>query len=115
MIEKFFTLKIWAEYIIPAVVIAIAVVGILVVLVCYRVSSNRWRRKERWLKNNGYNRYLLRPGDDYQGAIYEWQSRNKSKSIREDEAERMTYRKFIKKMEPDTEEGGESSLGSPGR
>lgn len=101
MIEKFFTLKVWAEYIIPAVIIALAAVGILAVLVYYRVSSIRWRRKERWLKNNGYIRYLVRPGDDYQGAIYEWQSRNKSKRIREDEAERMTYRKFIKKMQSD--------------
>lgn len=101
MIEKFFTLKVWTEYVIPSVLTVLVAVGVLAVLVYYRVSSIRWRRKERWLKNNGYIRYLVRAGDDYQGAIYEWQSRDKSKSIREDDAERMTYRKFIKKMQSD--------------
>lgn len=95
MIEKFFALKIWTEFIIPTVLIVAIIIVVFVFCFVYVI---RWNRKKKWLKNNGYEQYLLIPGNENHGAIYEWKNKETMKSIREDDAERMTYRKLVQKM-----------------
>ena len=92
MIEKFFTLKIIEEFIIPIIIIIIAI------LWCF-ISTIKWNRKEKWLKTHGYKRYLLSPRNGYHEAIYEWRNNDNLKEIREDTVEKMKYKKFIKKMQ----------------
>ena len=93
MVEKYFTLKLWDEFIIPVLIVALIITA---TIIHGLISAIRWGRKEKWFKNNGYERYLVAPMNGYHDAIYEWRDKE-NKKIREDEAKRMPYRKFIKK------------------
>ena len=94
--EKFFALKILSDFIVPT---AIIVCAVTITLALYFAHIVRWSRKEKWLKNHGYKRYLLIPRRGNRSAIYEWKNKENQKRIREDVAEKMTYRKFVKKMQ----------------
>lgn len=95
MIEKFFALKLWTEYIIPAAIIALVIGSFFVKEI---VSNIGWSKKEEWLKTNGYERYLIEPMNGYHDAIYEWRNKENLKRIRENSAKRMKYKYFIHMM-----------------
>lgn len=95
MIEKFFVLKLWTEYIIPAAIIVLVIGSFFLKGI---VSNIGWSKKEKWLISNGYERYLIEPMSRYHDAIYEWRNKENLKSIRENSAKRMKYKSFIQTM-----------------
>lgn len=95
MLELWASLKVWTEYIIP---IAIFLLIMLIVFLYILIDSFKWNRKVKFLKKNGYTRYLVGVPSFGNGAFYGWKNEILDKRIDEREMERLSYKQFVKKM-----------------
>ena len=95
MLELWASLKVWTEYIIP---IAIFLLIILTVFLHILIDLFKWNRKVKFLKKNGYTRYLVGVPSFGDGAFYGWKNDKLDKRIDERDIEHLSYRKFVEKI-----------------
>lgn len=94
MFDFWIKLKVWTEFIIPAAFLVL-VCAIYVAAAC--ISSFRWNRKIKWLKQNGYERFL-RDVSSYGGkAFYAWKKEGNKKIIDERNLKHWSY-KYLKNI-----------------
>lgn len=95
MLELWALLKVWTEYIIP---IAIFILIMLTVFLHILIDLFKYNRKVKFLKKNGYTRYLVGVPSFGNGAFYGWKNDENNKRIDEREMEHLSYKQFVEKM-----------------
>lgn len=95
MFEVWATLKVWSEFIIPAIVI---VATILIFTCVCLVKSISWNRKIRWLRTHNFERYLVGVPSVGGGAFYGWKNEQTGKRIDERDMTHLKFDMFVKKM-----------------
>lgn len=94
-VETLSTFYLWTHYIGP-VVFCTLVIGIFIILAGHKSFQDY--RKKRFLKKNGYERYLIGVPSYGNGAFYGWKHPVTGKSIDERNLGMYTYKQFVKKM-----------------
>lgn len=95
MIELWIKLKVWMEYIIPAIIIALLLIYVCVVRY---VGSARQKRKVKFLKANGFECFLKDVPAFGHGAFYAWRDQQHRVCIDERDLRGMTYKDLKKKI-----------------
>ena len=95
MIEKYFTLKLFGEYI---------GIGIIVIIVLAMIGSAviqdiRWSRKIKLLEKNGFEKYLRGVPSVGNGAFYGWRREFDGKRIADYSIKPMSYKALKKWVE----------------
>lgn len=73
MIEKYFTLKMWSEFIVPVIAFAVVFLWVIIVII---ISSVKESRKEKFLKKSGFEKRLHSPRSGYGPARYKYIYKN---------------------------------------
>ena len=95
MIELWATLKVWGEYIIPIIiVVAVLIIGGITLF----HSAFTHSRKIKWLRANGFERYLRGVPSVGHGAFYAWRNAQTGKTVDECDLGRMKYGDIKKQM-----------------
>ena len=95
MIEFWAALKVWSEFIIPAIICA-AVLLIGGAAIFTNIFARR--RKAKWLRENGFERYLSDVPSVGNGAFYAWGNSKTGKRIDERDLEHMKFSELVNRM-----------------
>lgn len=95
MTEFWVKFMVWTEYIIPIIIFGVL---LLIFIIHECIKSFKWNRKIKWLKNNGYERYLSGVPSFGNGAFYSWKNEHTGKRIDERNLKWMSYNDLINKM-----------------
>lgn len=88
MLEFLVTLKVWSEYIIPVAILAVALIG-AAVIISFQIHAHS--RKIKWLKSNGFVRYLIGVPSVGNSAFYGWRNSLTGKQIDERDLKNIGY------------------------
>lgn len=95
MLEVWATLRVWSEYIIPAIAVILIILAYLCV---YTVKAFQLNRKIRWLRNHGFQREISGVPSFGDGAFYAWRNKRTGKSIDERDLDCLKFDALVNKL-----------------
>lgn len=99
MLEKWVTLKIIFDYIIPAIFFGILIIIFILIILRAFIFECKYQKKIKLLKKEGYQRYLIRVASMGNGAWYGWQYDNYKHKITEEDLNKISYQSLKKEIE----------------
>lgn len=95
MLELWIAIKVWIDYIIPAIIIVL-LLSFMCAMCCIR--SVKQKRKIKLLQSNGFERFLKDVPMYGNGAFYAWKNKHRRVCIDERDLEYMTYKELKAKI-----------------
>lgn len=90
MLEKYFTFKMWSDFIIPIIAFVVVFLWVVIAII---ISSVKELRKEKFLNKSGFEKRLHSPRSGYGPARYKYKYKNIE--ISENKVLHMKYKELV--------------------